>query len=85
MPSRLAGCQYHVALPPSPVSLIAAVHWGRVQGHSSAFIWWWWLMAFSSLARILGECSTIHSPLVLFFLSFFVVVVVVFVCVCVLK
>ena len=25
------------------------------------------LVAFSSLARILGDCSTIHSPLVLFF------------------
>ena len=29
------------------------------------------VVAFSSLARILGECSTIHSPLALFFFSFF--------------
>ena len=26
--------------------------------------WWWWL--FSSIARILGECSAIHSPPALF-------------------
>ena len=29
------------------------------------------VMAFSSLARILGECSTIHSPPALFFFLFF--------------
>ena len=39
-------------------------------GYGETSWWWWWL--FSSLARILGECLTIHSLPVLFF--FFLVV-----------
>ena len=39
--------------------------------------------AFSSRARILGECSTIHSQPARFFCLFFLVVVFVCVCVCV--
>ena len=35
----------------------------------SGRMWWWWL---SPLARILGECATIHSPPAFFF-SFFLV------------
>ena len=42
--------------------------------YDSMWWWWWWwfwvVVAFSSLARILGECSTIHSPPALFFFFF---------------
>ena len=43
--------------------------------HGSAILilavghWWWWL--FSSLGRILVECSTVHSPPELFFFLLF--------------
>ena len=66
---------YHLLAPSSPLGLIKSLvhtHTARQNNNLSTLIVVVVLVAFSSLARILGECPTIHSQRALVFSLFFV-------------